>query len=83
MTAAKMTSKGQITIPAQVRGQLSLKTGDKVEFVELPGGGFKIMAANLPITAIKGMVARPARPVTVEQMNEAVRAEAAKRNRRK
>lgn len=82
MNAAKLTSKGQITIPASVRERLALKAGDKVAFVELPGGGFKLIAANLPIEALKGMVAKPAKPVTVEEMNEAVLAEAARRRRR-
>jgi AbrB family looped-hinge helix DNA binding protein len=33
MTLATLTSKGQVTIPKQVRDSLRLHTGDKVEFV--------------------------------------------------
>jgi antitoxin PrlF len=31
--SAKVTSKGQITIPREVRRALGLETGDKVEFI--------------------------------------------------
>ena len=34
MELAKLTSKGQITIPRDVREKLKLKTGDKVLFLE-------------------------------------------------
>ena len=34
MELAKLTSKGQITIPRDVREKLRLKTGDKVLFFE-------------------------------------------------
>ncbi|HOS36326.1 MAG TPA: AbrB/MazE/SpoVT family DNA-binding domain-containing protein, partial [Treponemataceae bacterium] len=34
MELAKVTSKGQITIPQEIRKKLKLKEGDKVFFVE-------------------------------------------------
>jgi AbrB family looped-hinge helix DNA binding protein len=34
MATAAVTSKGQITIPAEVRKKLGLKTGDRVRFIE-------------------------------------------------
>jgi len=41
MSDAKVTSKGQFTIPKAVRDQLGLRTGDRLEFVE-DNGGFRI-----------------------------------------
>ncbi len=41
MTTAKVTSKGQITIPKQVRDRLGLRSGDKVGFIE-EGGVWRI-----------------------------------------
>jgi antitoxin PrlF len=37
MELAKITSKGQITIPIQIRKKLNLKDGDKVVFIEQNG----------------------------------------------
>ncbi|NBD33576.1 MAG: AbrB/MazE/SpoVT family DNA-binding domain-containing protein, partial [Cyanobacteria bacterium] len=37
MELAKVTSKGQITIPVEIRKQLNLKPGDKVLFIEENG----------------------------------------------
>jgi AbrB family looped-hinge helix DNA binding protein len=34
MTKAKVTSKGQVTIPKDVRERLGLRPGDAIEFVE-------------------------------------------------
>ncbi len=72
MTTATITSKGQITIPKDVRTRLGVGTGDRVEFVEIQGGVFQIVAATRDIQALKGIVPRPKKPVTIEAMNQAV-----------
>lgn len=43
MEIAKITSKGQITIPVEIRKKLNLKDGDKVVFIE---DGDRIILAN-------------------------------------
>lgn len=37
MTIAKVTSKGQITVPKAVRDRLGLEPGDELEFIETGG----------------------------------------------
>ncbi len=59
MTTATLTSKGQITIPAQVRASLGLNTGDRIEFVELGEGKFSIMAATHSARDLKGLIRKP------------------------
>lgn len=71
MAAATVTSKGQITLPKSVRERLSLQSGDRVEFVET-GAGFMMLPATRELTDIKGMLAKPKRPVSIEQMNRAI-----------
>ena len=73
MTTATMTSKGQITIPAEVRQRMGLGTGDRIEFVETDGGGFAIRPAIDDVRSLKGLLRKPARRVSVEDMNAAVR----------
>jgi antitoxin PrlF len=74
MTTATVTSKGQITIPANVRLALQVKPGDRVEFVEVDPGRFEVVAATVAVTELKGMFGKPARSVSIEEMNKAIAA---------
>ncbi len=78
MTTSTITSKGQITIPAVVRAALGVSTGDRVEFIQVDSGRFELVAATLPISALKGMVKKTSKPVTIEEMNEAIAVSGAK-----
>lgn len=70
-----ITVKGQATIPKAIRDHLGLKPGDRVKFFIHPDGTV-VLLPKLPVTALRGMLKYKGRPVTIEQMNEAV-AEAA------
>ena len=50
MELAKLTSKGQITIPVEIRKRLNLKKGDKVSFLEENG---KIYFQNASHVALR------------------------------
>jgi antitoxin PrlF len=78
MATSTITSKGQITIPAKVRAALGVSTGDRVEFVQVESGRFEMLAATLPVSFIKGMVKKPSKPITIEEMNEAIASNGAK-----
>ena len=73
MATAIVTSKGQITIPIEVREKLRLEAGDRVEFVEIAEGQFSIVAATEDVSSLRGCVKAPTRKVTVEDMNRAIR----------
>jgi antitoxin PrlF len=77
MTTATLTSKGQVTIPAQIRASLGLGAGDRIEFVELERGKFAIMPSNHPVQALKGMIRKPVKPVSIDDMNAAIAAQGA------
>jgi antitoxin PrlF len=78
MTSATVSSKGQVTIPVAVRNALGLDTGSRIEFVDNGTGSYSIVAATGPAQALKGMLRKPAAPVSLEQMNQAVAAQAAR-----
>lgn len=78
MASATITSKGQVTIPVKVRTALGLDTGDRIEFVETEDGKFAIMAATISVRKLKGMIRKPAAPVSVEEMNGAILRRAAR-----
>jgi antitoxin PrlF len=78
LATATVTSKGQITIPLQVRTALGVDAGDRVEFVEIEKGQFAIVAATRSVKELKGMFRRKAQPVTIEEMNAAIARRASK-----
>ncbi|MHB1359561.1 MAG: AbrB/MazE/SpoVT family DNA-binding domain-containing protein [Rhodocyclaceae bacterium] len=77
MSTATLTSKGQITIPAEVRAALHVGTGDRVEFVEIAPGRYEFVAATQNVTALRGMFGRTGRRVSIEEMNAAIAARGA------
>lgn len=83
MSEAKLTSKGQITIPKAVRERLGLRTGDRVEFVEEAPGVYRIVPVTRDVRALRGIVPRPACPVPLEDMERAVREGASRTARRR
>ena len=77
MSTSTLTSKGQITLPRDVRQALGLGVGDKVDFVPAEGG-FKIVALRKDIRGLKGKFAgRVKRPITIKEMDEAIAESAA------
>ena len=50
MELAKVTSQGQITIPADIRKYLSLKSGDKVVLIKEKG---RVVMANSTMLALQ------------------------------
>lgn len=78
MSTATLTTKGQITIPAQVRRSLNVEAGDRVEFVEVAPGRFEVVAATRSVRELKGMLGKMKRPVSIEDMSRAIARRGAK-----
>jgi AbrB family looped-hinge helix DNA binding protein len=68
-----LTSKGQTTIPKDVRDHLGLRPGDRIEFVLTEDKTVLLKPATRPVTDLKGFLPKPARPVTIEEMKAAIR----------
>ena len=73
MIEAKMTSKGQITVPKDVRMKLNLKPGDRVRFVIEADGRVRLWPAKRDITSLRGVLPKPKRALTIEEMDDAIR----------
>jgi AbrB family looped-hinge helix DNA binding protein len=72
MATATLTSKGQITIPAEVRAALRVDAGDRVEFVEVAPGRYEFIAATQSVTALKGMFGKARKTASIDDMNAAI-----------
>jgi AbrB family looped-hinge helix DNA binding protein len=82
MSTATMTSKGQITVPKDVRDALKLEPGSKVMFVEVAPGHFRIIARTGKISDLAGMLHRPGqRTMSLEEMDAGIAEAAAESGR--
>ena len=80
MSTATVTSKGQITLPKDVRESMGLDAGDKVDFVRDAEGGFRVVPRRRDIGELRGMFAgRVTKPVTLQEMEHAILDEAGRR----
>lgn len=73
MSTSTLTSKGQTTIPKDVRKRLNLHPGDRLEFVIDEDGRVLVLPASVDAAELAGMLKRPTKPVTIAEMNQAVR----------
>ena len=70
---AKVTSKGQITLPAKMREEFGIKPGDQIHF-------FRDLHTNQPIFVLRRMMNEPLRPIfswegppkTDEEINQGI-----------
>ncbi len=80
MFESKITSKGQITVPKQVREALAVYAGDRVRFIIHEDGVVTVEADTVDLTSLKGLIKADGRHVTVEQMNDAIARGASRRS---
>jgi len=64
-----VTSKGQVTIPAEVRAYLGIKTNDKIAFIIDQEGIVRLRVPRYPtIAALRGAAGRLQQPVSCQEM---------------
>ncbi|MBN9346336.1 MAG: AbrB/MazE/SpoVT family DNA-binding domain-containing protein [Devosia sp.] len=70
MSVATMTSKGQITLPRDVRDDLNLKEGDRVSFEKI-GESYVLRPQNKSVMELAGILHMPGeRALTIEEMDD-------------
>jgi AbrB family looped-hinge helix DNA binding protein len=73
MYASTITSKGQTTIPKEIRKLLQLKFGDRIEFIVELDGRVYIYPLNVDVRSLSGILHKKDRePVSVAEMDAAV-----------
>ncbi len=70
MAEAAVTSKGQITIPAEIRRRMNLRPQDKVVFTLLPNGTTVMRAKNRAISSLAGSVKTRKKRVAIKDMKK-------------
>ncbi len=79
--SAKVTSKGQITLPAKLRERLGIKPGDRVSFEEDGKNGVRMVTRKVTAADLKGILKTNIR-LTDEELEEAIAEAATARWRR-
>ena len=73
MEVAKITSKGQITIPRDIRVKMDLKKGDKILFFEKNGKYFFQNSASVALEKIQGIMKGEAEKVGFNNPDDVVK----------
>jgi AbrB family looped-hinge helix DNA binding protein len=71
MPTATVTSKGQVTIPVEVRERLGIEAGTRVQFVASGDGSWQFVVAGGSVRDLHGMFGPRASAVTEEDMRDA------------
>ena len=70
---ATLTSKGQITLPKEIRDRLQLDAGSTLDFELLPDNTIVARAIKPDARRIRGLLKSPhAKTLTVEEMDEGI-----------
>jgi AbrB family looped-hinge helix DNA binding protein len=73
-----LTSKGQITIPIEIRRQLGLETGSKLAFMVEEDGTVRVKPATYPtIESLRGIAGCMRTPMSWEEVEDVVEEERA------
>ena len=76
MSISTITSKGQVTIPKEIRERLGLRAGDRLEFQIEPDGKLKVTPMSRRVDQVFGMLsskARAGRPLSPEDIDAGLR----------
>ena len=73
MSTATLTTKGQVTIPKDVRDRLGIDTGDRLNFIVQEDGTVIVKPITRHVRELGGILRRPeGRTVSIEEMDEGV-----------
>ncbi len=69
-----ITSKGQVTVPAEIRRHLGLKKNDKISFVIEEEGDVRLKAPRYPsVSSLRGAAGSLKNPLSWSKMREIAR----------
>lgn len=73
MAIATMTTKGQITIPKEIRDALRLKPGERVDFRLEADGTVRLLPARVTLESLIGILKPNGIHATIEEISQAIR----------
>jgi AbrB family looped-hinge helix DNA binding protein len=67
-----ISSKGQITVPKFIRDALQLQVGDHINFMLDADGSVRFVPATLPVATLKGILPKPPKTLSLDDMDKAI-----------
>ena len=81
LAVSRITSKGQVTIPEEIRRQCRLQAGEQIEWEVTDHGTIELRKAGGSLEALTKILPRPKRALTIEEMDRAVGEHLAEKHR--
>lgn len=75
MASATVTSKGQVTIPKEVRIRMNLHAGDQIEFIVQSDRSARLETRNVKAADLAGLLGgnkKFKRPMTLKEMDDSI-----------
>jgi len=67
---AKVTSKGQVTLPAELRDRLGIEPGDRLLFIEKDDGTFSLRVRSGTLASLRGFLSGKVEPPSDRELSE-------------
>jgi AbrB family looped-hinge helix DNA binding protein len=67
-----VTSKGQVTLPVEARRRLGIRAGTKLEFIIKDDERLEVVRVGGSARDLKGLLPRPARSLSLDEMDAAI-----------
>jgi AbrB family looped-hinge helix DNA binding protein len=77
MPSATMTTKGQITVPVEIRRAMKLEAGDRVDFLLREDGVVEMRPGSVDLRSLIGCLDSRGHSATLDDMERAIADEAA------
>jgi AbrB family looped-hinge helix DNA binding protein len=69
---ATVTSKGQVTVPIEARRRLGLVPGTRLDLIITDDDRLEVIPMTGSVQKLKGMLPKPKRHLTLEEMDDAI-----------
>jgi antitoxin PrlF len=69
---ATVTSKGQVTLPAEARRRLKIGPGSKLEFIVIDQERLEVIPVMENVVSLKGMVPKPSKVLSLVDIEKAI-----------
>jgi AbrB family looped-hinge helix DNA binding protein len=72
MSTSTLTSKGQVTVPKEIRDRLGLRPGHQLSFEIEPDGKLVVRVKTVALSSLAGMLRRRGKKQTLRDLDEAI-----------